>query len=372
MEIKNLKKAAERILEGTEKKEKIFLYPDADLDGVCSAVIIKETVESLGGKIEKIYFSDREKEGYGVSEVGLYFLKNFGPGLLITLDCGITNFSEIDLARELGFETIIIDHHEIVERVPNAEIVVDPKQKDDPYPFKNLATVGIVFKLVEEILKEKLSNGMRANFLELVALATLADMVPQEGENRLWIKEGMESMKRSFRPAIQVIKNYFSIPNGIQKVISILNVRLSFENNSSPIFSFLTSPTLEEAEKLFNLFLEKFEKRKEELKKILAKIKTLIKDEKIIFLGEENWDFSLIPSIASQVCQIYKKPTFIFKKNEKESVGSVRCPPQVNSVELMKKCKDFLISFGGHPGASGFRIKNENLEDFKKCLLENL
>jgi single-stranded-DNA-specific exonuclease len=372
MEIKNLKKAAERILTAVERGEKILLYGDADLDGVCSTIILKDTIQTLGGRIQKVYFPDREKEGYGISEIALNSFKKYTPALLIALDCGISNFKEVKLAKELGFNVIIVDHHEVLNDLPEADIIVDPKQKGDNYPFKNLATVGIAFKLSQEILKEKMSEAMRRNFLELVALATLADMMPQERENKLMIDEGLELMKNSFRPAFRIFPLFFKIPQEIHKIISILNVR-DMEGNLPASFRLLTLADFEEAKKLFEKLIEKGKTRKEEIKKMIEEIKSQIAEkDPIIFAGSEKWNFSLIPAVTSQICQIFKKPTFIFKIGKTETQGTVRSTPEVNTVELMKKCKNLLISFGGHPQASGFRIKNENLEKFKKCLIENL
>lgn len=372
MEIKNLKKTAKRIKKAIEKNENILLYGDADLDGICSVIILKDAILNLGGKITAIYFPDRETEGYGISEKGLNFLKQFLPALLITLDCGIGNFKEIKIAKELGFETIVIDHHQVLDEVPEADIVVDPKQKDDKYPFKELATVGIVYKLVEELFDGKMSFVLKKNFLELVSIATLADLMPQIGENKMFIDEGLEFIKNSWRPAFEVFSKIFNLPKEITKIISILNVR-DVEDNLPASFRLLTESDFENARKLVEKLIERGKKRKEEIEKILIEIEDKISDEdEIIFEGSEKWSFSLISAVASNICQRYKKPTFIFKKMEKESQGTVRTPPNIDSVSLMKNCKELLITFGGHSQAAGFRIKNENLEKFKKCLLENI
>jgi single-stranded-DNA-specific exonuclease len=371
MEIKNLSEAAKRILEAIEKKEKILLYGDADLDGVCSVIILKEAVKNLGGEISTIYFPERETEGYGISEKGVNSLSKFSPALFISLDCGISNFKEIEIAKNFGFSVIVIDHHEVLDELPRADIIVNPKQKDDNYKFKELATVGIVFKLAEKLLGEKMTNSLRKNFLELVALATLADMMPQINENKILTEEGLEYLKYSWRPAFQAFSKIFDLPKGVTKVISILNVR-DVENNLPASFRLLTEPDFKKAQELIEKLIEKSKERKKEVEKILNEIEGKIDEkEKIIFEGSENWSFSLISIVASQICQKYKKPTFIYKKLEKESQGTVRVPPGIDSVKLMKKCKDLLISFGGHPLASGFRIKNENLEKFKECLIKN-
>jgi single-stranded-DNA-specific exonuclease len=378
MEIKNLKKAAERILKAINSKEKIILYGDADLDGVTSVIILKEAIKNLGGKTPIIYFPDREFEGYGITEKGLNFLKQFAPALLISLDCGIGNFKEMKLAKEMGFETIVIDHHEMLDELPEASIIVDPKQKDDPFPFKEFATVGISFKLAEILLGEKMSENLRKNFLELVAIGTLADMMPEINENRIFIEEGLREIEDSFRPGIKVFfeKNFLNKNNKrkiISKLISILNVR-DMVDNFPASFRLLTIPSLEEARELFLKLKIKNEIKKEKIKKIIEEIEEKISKnpEPIIFEGDDGWDVSFISIIASSLSQKFKKPAFIYKKLEKESQGTVRVPPGIDSVALMKKCKEYLITFGGHKVASGFRIKNENLDNFKRCLIENL
>ena len=378
-EIKNLKKAAERIIIAIKNREKIILYGDADLDGVTSVIILKEVIKNLGGKITAVYFPDREIEGYGISEIGLNYLKKFSPALFITLDCGIGNFKEVKLARKLGFEVIVIDHHEILDSLPKAKIVVDPKQKGDKYPFKGLANVGIVFKLSEFLLKDLMTDILRKNFLELVTLATIADMMPRESENEIFINEGLKSLENSWRPAIRAFFDgeYFKdliFEQKISRIISILNVR-DVENNLPASFRLLTFSSLEESKDLIEKLFKKRELNKEKIEEIVQEIEARLfgkLDETIIFEGDSEWDVVLISSIASIFCQKYEKPTFIFKKLEKESQGTVRTPAGIDSVALMKKCSKYLLTYGGHPRASGFRIKNENLEKFKECLIKNL
>ena len=191
MYIKNLKKAANRILKAVKNKENIILYGDNDLDGATSVIVLKEAITTLGAKISAVYFPDREHEGYGITKQALKKLKIFSPGLLIVLDCGISNFKEIKLAKKIGFNVIVVDHHKVLGKVPEADIVVDPKQNSDTYPFKEFAATGIVFKLTELLLKNKMSSNLRKSFMELVALATIADMMPQIDENKTFIEEGL-------------------------------------------------------------------------------------------------------------------------------------------------------------------------------------
>lgn len=379
MEIKNLKKAAERILKAIKKKERIVIYGDADLDGVTSVIILEESVKTLNGKVAAIYFPDREVEGYGITEIGLDFLKEHSPALFIALDCGIGNFKETELAKKLGFKVIIIDHHEILDKLPEADIVVDPKQKGDNYPFKGLASAGISFKLADLLLKNKMSGTLRRTFLELVAMATIADMMPRISENKVFIEQGLSSLENSWRPGIKAFlemepfKSYPDLNKKVSKVISILNIR-DVKARLPASFRLLTSSSLVEAKKIIKELLAKSKIRKEKIEKMIEEIERRIasKTGPIIFEGDSSFELILLSSVASIICREYSKPTFLFKKLAEESQGTVRVPSGIDSVALMKKCPKYPLTFGGHPQASGFRIKNENLEKFKKCLIENL
>ncbi|MDP1538768.1 MAG: DHH family phosphoesterase, partial [bacterium] len=378
-EIKNLKKAARRILKAIKNKEKIILYGDADLDGATSVIILHDSIKSLGGKISAVYFPDRETEGYGITEKGLSFFKKEAPALLVALDCGIGNFKEAKLAKSFGFEVMIIDHHEILDKLPEAKIIVDPKQKDDRYPFKGLSCAGLTFKLSEALLGNKLTENLRRNFLELVALATIADMMPQESENKIFIEEGLSFLGNSWRPGVKAFletepfKKYPDINQKVYKIISILNIR-DVKNGLPASFRLLSSYSLEEAEGIIEELLGKTEARKEKIKEIEAEVEkrlekveedksssspfadARVKDEPIIFEGDADFDLILISSVASTICRRYLKPVFLYKKMLKESHGTVRTPKQINGVSLMKKCSEYLLTYGGHPQAAGFRI----------------
>lgn len=378
MEIKNLKIASERILKAVEEKENIVLYGDADLDGVSSVMILKETFKNLGGEISAVYFPNREKEGYGISEIGLNYLKKFSPGLFISMDLGITNFKEVKLAKKLGFEVMLIDHHEVIEVLPDADIIVNPKQEGDEYEFKELATVGIIFKLSELLLQKKMSEILRRNFIELVALATIADMMPQEKDNKLFIKEGKAHIENSWRPGIRAffkfeeIERLENLEQKLARIISILNIR-EVRNNFPASYKLLTLSSEKEAEELIGELFVKHKLRRDEINKMTERVERVLSEkEPIIFIGSSDFEFTLIPTTASIICKKYELPTFIYKKLENESVGTVRTPAGVNGVELMKKCSKELLAFGGHPSAAGFRLKNEKLEKFKECLIENL
>jgi len=333
----------------------------------------------LGGEVEALYFPDREIEGYGITEKGLTFLEKKAPALLVTMDCGIGNFKEIKMARKMGFKVIVVDHHEILEKLPDAEIIVDPKQPQDRYPFKFLATVGIAFKLSKVLLGKKMTDSLRKNFLELVALATLADMMPQTSENRIMTNEGLSFLKSTWRPGLQALFELKPIKmldfnHRISKINSLLNIR-DIENRMPAAFRILTASNKNKAKELAEKLYQKGLERKERIYKMLAEIEEkLVKKEaeQIIFEGDSSWEEALLGIGASTISQRHQKPTFLYKKLEKESQGGIRAPSGFNVVEMMKGCSKYLITFGGHPQAAGFRLKNENLDKFRNCLINRL
>jgi len=373
--IKNLEKAAQRIKQAVQQKERVVLYGDSDLDGISSVVILEEAIKSLGGSVDCAFFPDRERDGYGINLKALDMLKDKSPALFITLDLGITNKKEVDLANKMGFEVIIVDHHETLNGVPEAFTIVDPKQPDDDYPFKGLANVGIAYNLCLELLGNKISPNLKNSFLELAALGTIADMVPQVEQNEKIIEDGLRALRSTFRPALKAFKEIIGegavFEGSLLKVISALNAAesIDFQNES---YKLLTNPSLEECKEIAQKLINKNLDKQNQVRNITAEIERRIMhgpDEPIIFEGDPAWKLTLAGSVASILCNKYQKPVFIFKKGDSESCGSVRSPKGTNSVDAMKTCDDLLITYGGHAQASGFRLENKNLEKFKDGLV---
>ena len=376
--IKNIEKASERIKKAIKNKERIILYGDSDLDGISSVVILEEAIKNLGGHIDSAFFPDRENDGYGINFFALNILKDKAPAVLITLDLGIGNVKEVDVANQMGFEVIIIDHHEPLSGVPKASIIVDPKQEDDMCPFKGLANVGVTFNLCMELLGDPkgtpVSQNLKNSFLELAALGTIADMVPQVEQNQEIIEQGLRSLKNTFRPALRAFLDTLGdgkvFEESLPKIISALNAAesLKFENES---YLLLTSSDNKKCKEIAQALLNKNRYKQDQIKSIAEEVERRISqkpDEPIIFEGDPSWKLTLAGPVSSIICNKYEKPAFIFKKMDKESCGSVRNPKGTNSVDAMKECSAFLMTYGGHAQASGFRVKNEHLEKFKDCL----
>ena len=371
-EIKNLDRVARRIKRAVKRKERIIIYGDADLDGLASVIILKESIKSLGGEVDTVCFSEHQKGDNN----SLLWLKKKAPAILIFLDRGVSNFNEVGEANKLGLEVVIIDHHEILGKLPKAAIIVDPKQKGDSYPFKLLANSGIVFRLSKLLFGRKFSRKLKESFLELVAISTVADMVPRKKDNKVLISKGLGCLGQTFRPGLRVFWEMAEekgwTPEMVQQnMISALNFS-EVKNHLSEAYLLLIAKNEEAAETILKDIIEKNDCRRQKVKEIAEEAGIEIEkkpEEPIVFESSNKWETALLGSVASKVCQKYKKPTFILAKGKGRSRGSLRMPGSFNGVEAMKTCSQYLLDYGGHPAAAGFTIKNKNVKGFKNCLI---
>jgi single-stranded-DNA-specific exonuclease len=236
--------------------------------------------------------------------------------------------------------------------------------------------VGIVYKLSELLFSNKISQELKQSFLEIVALGTIADMMPREGENEIMIAGGLQSIMNSWRPGIKAFfrersfENYY-ISQKVFKLISLLNVR-DVQNQLPASYRLLTVPSLSEAKIILDVLIEKSFERKIKIEETREEVerRTFREKDPLVFEGDTSWELILLGSVASMISQKYQKPTFLFKKSEKESQGTARTAKGFDLVKAMKSCAMLLESYGGHSPAAGFRIKNENLEKFKECLIK--
>ncbi len=380
MKIKNSEKAAERIRKAVEDKEQIIIFADSDLDGSASAVILKETIDNLLDKEHlktAVFFPRRGEEGYGLNEKALAaIVSQFkGKGVIITLDCGITNFEEIKKAKENGFTVIVVDHHQAIGKLPQADIIVDPRQEGETGVFKDYANAGVTFKLAEEILKEKMSPLLRKSFLELVALATISDMMPEVEENKEFIIQGLADIEKSERPAFKslffLIKldNFNSKRDWISKINSVLNSS-KMEGHTIAVYSFLTESDYEKAGIMAKELMADSEQKHREITALTDEIGQRILNGSLIFDGSPDWNIEYLGAVASRLCNRFERPVFLYQKYEEFSRGTVRVPKGMDAVKAMENCQELLVTFGGHPPAAGFTVENKNLERFKQCLLD--
>ncbi len=394
--MKGMKKAVERINKALKNKEKITIFGDYDADGVCGAAILRETLKVLGANPD-IYIPERNKEGYGLNLEAVREVAAKKTDLIITIDCGITDVEEVKLANKLGMDVIVVDHHEVPKKVPSAVSIVDPRQKGETYPFKNLAAAGVAFKLAQALIKFKVQsskfkipNGWEKWLLDLVAIATVADIMPLIGENRTLVRYGLVVLAQTKRLGLkQLMKT--------AKIKPTLNPRLLITNLDTYILGYILGPRLnaagrmehantayellvtkskEEAEALARRLNEKNQERRRLTDRIMQEVEKRIealpagRKAKMIFEGDENWPVGVVGLIAGRLADKYYRPTIIFQKMKDKTKGSARSIPSFSIVEAISQCQELLEDFGGHPGAAGFTVSNKNLRKFKEKLLK--
>jgi len=361
------------------QREKIILYGDADMDGSSSVIILEETLRFLGFNVVKVYFPDREKEGYGINEKALLYLSFLRPAILITLDCGITNFDEVKLAKKMGFKTWIFDHHEVIKKTPPANLVIAPKAKNNPPVFACLSNAGLAFYLSHLLLKELGKDYPEEQIKEhliLAAIATIADMMPVKEINRQLIDKGVEGTLESQRPGLRVFweRRLIKFRNNrdlIQKIIAVLNIT-KCRNHLTGTYRLLRAKSLTKAEQIARELIKEEKERKRKLEYFVDELKKEIKDRKfdseIIFIARKDYPISFAGPIASKIFSEFRKPTIIVSLQRDLARGAVRLPHYLDSLDALKSASKFLEDYGGHKAASGFTVKKEKLPQVEEAL----
>jgi len=327
-----------------------------------------------------VCFPDRQHEGYGLNQTALDFIKTkVKGGLLVTLDCGITNYDEVKDAKSNGFDVVIVDHHmPIGGQLPAADIVMDPKQPGDDFPFKEYCNAGLAFKVSEEILKDNMSSMLRESLLELTALATISDMMIEADENRDFILEGLLNIEYSNRPSIKTLinllgrENFNSKRDLVSRLNGVLNSTRMYDHVAFT-YTYLIESDMDKAKEIAKDLMEENENRQDEIYSLTNNLKAILSEKlgsPIIFEGSPNWNIEFLGAVASRISNYYGKPAFIYQRYDEFSRGTVRVPKGYDAVKAMESCSSLLRTFGGHPPAAGFTVMNENLEQFQLCLLK--
>ena len=379
LEIPEVRKAVERIEKAKERKEKIAVFGDYDADGVTALVVICETLTDLGIAEIVPYIPDRQIEGYGMNLKALEFLKNEGVKLIITVDCGITNHEEVKKAGEWGMDVIVTDHHHVGKTLPEAVAVINPHRDNSGFNFHDFAGVGVAFKLAQALYKKiqpkKIDQLKWA--LDIVAIGTIADCVPLLGENRVLAKYGLIVLAKTRRA-------------GLQEMFKV--GRITIDENNIPDarkVAFQVAPRINAAGRVdhantsYKLIIEKdrakardlaleVEGKNQERQKITGEIvrevkilaENLYKDKKMIFAANSHWPVGILGLVAGKIADEFRKPVIVLQDQSEELVGSLRSIPAVNIIEMLEKCSDLLIRFGGHAQAAGLTMKKENADKF--------
>ncbi len=370
----DMEKAINRIINAIQDKEKILIYGDYDVDGITSTTVLKKFLEERGANPEH-HIPNRLKEGYGLNKHAIEEIAKNGTQLMITVDCGISAVEETEFAKSLGIETIITDHHEPGETLPNAFAIVDSKIKTSKYPFNQLAGVGVVFKLIQAIsIKLGLDEREYLKYLDLVCLGTISDIVPLIDENRVIAKLGLKlvNVTKNLGLKALLISSGYKVANsntisfGIAPRINACG-RMGFANEALQL---LLSDEREEVfklvEKLNEYNKERQEKEKEIFEEAIRQIDKKEEKSPAIILGGNGWHHGVTGIVSSKITEMYFKPSILIGFEGEEGKGSGRSIPGVDLHEAILKCNSKLEKFGGHAMAIGLSMKSQNFETFKK------
>lgn len=368
--------AVNRIIKAIENKENITIYGDYDVDGITSITVLKSFLNDIGVETNT-YIPNRLIEGYGLNKEAIDKISKKGCNLMITVDCGISAIEEIEYANSLGIETIITDHHEAGNEIPKAIAVIDNKRKDSKYPFRELAGVGVVFKLIQAIgITLKLKEESYLKYLDIVYIGTISDIVPLVDENRVIAKLGLLLVAQTKNIGLRSIINSSGYNKIDSNTISFgvaprINACGRMGKAEEALELFL-SKDKNEVNELTNKLNEHNRKRQETEKTIFENAVEKIKEEhldenKAIIVGGENWHHGVIGIVSSKITEMYFKPSILFSFEEDGiGKGSGRSIPGFDLHEALMKCSDTIEKFGGHSMAVGITVKKDNLEKFKK------
>jgi len=383
----DVQKGAERLITAIEKRENICLYGDYDADGITSTALILNYLKNFGLRPEIVI--PKREDGYGLNASAVKMLGAKGIKLIMCVDCGSSDIDEINTANRLGLDVVVIDHHEPPFRLPEAYALINPKRKDSRFPTRELAACGVTFFFLWALRRIMHNNGLLKNKinlkkeLDIVALGTMADMVPLTGDNRILVKYGMDVMRKSPRLWLKtLIANKIIPKRGIDEntLNFVIIPRINATGRvSDPKISldFLTCEDEEKADNLLKKLNEANTKRQrlgeETLKEILDYVdKGILSEKKSFVFYKENWHIGIIGIVAQKLVETFGKPTFVITNVDGICKGSGRGGDGLDLHNTLSSLSPLLLRYGGHKYACGVSLSRENLDAFKDAFEKNI
>lgn len=375
----DMDRAVARIYRALLSGEAIAIYGDFDVDGITATTLLCDGLSALGGHVVP-YIPHRADEGYGINDAALARLSQQGIDLIVTVDCGISANDEMEVARQLGLDIVITDHHTVPPQIPQAIAVIDAKRGDSRYPFPELAGVGVAFKLMQALFSSLGKDGDVEALLDLVALGTVADMVSVLGENRYLVKRGLAVLQTTERPGLRELARSAGVPLlGIDaEIISwVLAPRLNAAGRMDHAgigYHLLTTRSSEEAERLAGILERRNEERKRLTEEMLLRAREQISatgtDLPLLMVGGEDFHSGVVGVVAGRLVDEFYRPVVVFQRGREWSRGSARSILDFDVIDALSDCSALLHRFGGHPRAAGFTVATENLDKLHKRLVE--
>ncbi|MEO0066297.1 MAG: hypothetical protein RI983_1623 [Bacteroidota bacterium] len=376
--MKDMDKAVHRIIQAINDNEKVMVYGDYDVDGTTSVASMFQFLKSLHESVE-FYIPHRYKEGYGISKIGIDYANEQGHSLIISLDCGIKSADLIAYAASLGIDFIVCDHHLPDEIVPKAVAILNPKQKDCAYPYKELCGCGVGFKLMTA-LSEKLNlpSDQYLQYLDLVSIAIAADIVPVTGENRTLAYWGLQKVNSNPSIGIKALmdlakaKTPMSLTNLVFVIAPRVNAAGRMDDAKKAVQLFIEKDT-EQATVLAQLLHSDNSDRREADASITVDALEMLKADpfndrkKTTVLYNENWHKGVVGIVASRLIETYYRPTIILTRSGEYAAGSARSVAGFNLYEAIHSCREYLLGYGGHFAAAGMTLAIDQIENFKNA-----
>ncbi|MBM3142890.1 MAG: single-stranded-DNA-specific exonuclease RecJ [Chloroflexi bacterium] len=374
----DMHQAVSRTYQALLTGEEIAIYGDFDADGITATALLVQGLSALGGKVIP-YIPHRYREGYGLQVAALEKLRKQGVSLVITVDTGITAIAEIQKARKMGLDIIVTDHHLPLASLPPALAVVNHKRSDSACQSTELAGVGVAFKLLQALLKGSGREDLLNRLLDLVALGTVTDMIPLTGDNRYWVKRGLELINNTERLGLQEMMRCASLKPGNLDAESIswtLGPRLNSAgrlDDAATSYQLLLTQDRQEAASLASELEEKNAKRQRLTSELLERAREDIiaagTGFPLLMTGDESYPTGVMGLVAGRLSEEFYRPVILFKFGPETCRGSGRSIPEFNLMAALKDCRDLLTNFGGHTKAAGFTVPTANLTQLQKRLL---
>jgi len=378
----DMDKAVERLKRALKAGERVMVLGDYDVDGVCGTALFMRVMSILGVKVG-YHVPDRFKEGYGVSKEGVDHAVRFGASLIVSVDSGVTANEEVEYARKMGIDVIITDHHEPQSSLPAALAVLDPKREDCDYPFRELAGVGVMFKLLQALYADiDMDPGELFEELDLVALGTTADVVPLVDENRVLARFGIERMKNTANTGLVALMEVSGASQGrtnSNNIIFSLAPRLNAPgrlSSASKTVELLISENWLKALKIAEEIEEENSIRREMNDRVYVEAESMLDGENQymlesgIVLASARWHQGVIGIAASRLVEKYYLPTILISLEGELGKGSARSIKEFDIIGAMSKCDDLLDNYGGHKYAVGLSIRADRIEEFRRRFIE--
>ncbi|MGI6395260.1 MAG: single-stranded-DNA-specific exonuclease RecJ [bacterium] len=381
--LKDAEFASNIIVDYIKKKKKIVIYGDYDVDGITSTLIMHQFLSHIGARVDR-YIPHRLEDGYGLNTYTLEEIATDGGELVITVDSGITSIDEVRYAKNLGLETIIIDHHHVGEEVPPAIAIINPHQSDCPYPFKEMAAVGVAFSFLMVLKKVVERDGFfkgalpnLVEYLDIVAMGTVADMVPLVDSNRIFVKHGLTQMQKNKRPGLLALANVCGLKNLKEITPAIISYKMAPRLNAAGRIGnamkglelvecneYDTAFKIAEELNLTNEYRQQLEA--EIFEQAISKVENndIASKNRAIILHSEKWHPGVIGIVASRLVERYYKPTIMISVEDGIGRGSARSIPQLHVYNVLKDLSSYLVQYGGHKYAAGLTIKEPNILEF--------